>query len=325
MEKEIEKKEPEKMDTKKLVFIIISALVLILLGFLVFKFSPNKTTKALSMDEAKIKTEKFINENLMMPGTKANIVEIVEEYGLYKISVDVGTEEELIESYISKDGLLFFPQSIDIQEYEDLYKQEGQESSEILNKQDILDIELFVMSHCPYGTQMEKALFPAISALGSNVNFQLKFNTYAMHDKVELDEQLTQYCIQKEEKEKLLTYLNCFNQSGESEPCLNSASINKNIITSCVNSTDAEYKITENYNNTETWLQGTYPTFPIYQEDNEKYNVQGSPTLIVNGEEVSSERTPYDILQMLCSGFINPPSECLSELSTTSPEFGFGE
>jgi len=308
-----------------LVFIIISALVLILLGFLVFKFSPNKTTKALSMDEAKIKTEKFINENLMMPGTKANIVEIVEEYGLYKISVDVGMGEELIESYISKDGLLFFPQSINIQEYEDLYKQEGQESSEILNKQDILDIELFVMSHCPYGTQMEKALFPAIELLKDYVNFQLKFNTYVMQDKMEIDEQLVQYCIQKEEKDKLLSYLNCFNLSGESEACLDSVNINKNIITNCVSSTDAEYKITENYNNTETWLQGFYPLFPIHQEDNERYNVQGSPTLIVNGEEVFSERNPHDILQVLCSGFINPPSECLGELSTISPGFGFGE
>ena len=54
------------------------------------------------------------------------------------------------------------------------------------------------MSHCPYGTQMEKALLPVIETLGANnVNFELKFNTYAMHDKVELDEQLTQYCVKK--------------------------------------------------------------------------------------------------------------------------------
>jgi len=317
---EEDSKKIEK-NNKKIVFISISAIVLALIGLMIFKFAPINN-KNLKPDVAKVKAEEFINNNLMLPGTKATITEIVGEYGLYKIMVDVGSGE-IIESYISQDGLLFFPQAISMEEY--VSETGSVEASEVSNKQEKLDIELFVMSHCPYGTQMEKALLPVIEALGSNANFELKFNTYAMHDKVELDEQLTQYCIQKEDNTKLISYLNCFNKAGESDVCLTENNIDKNKISTCVKTTDEEYKVSENYADQTTWLSGTYPIFPIHQEDNEKYGVQGSPTLIINGEMVSASRDANSLLQLACSGFTNQPIECQTELSSTIPDYGFGE
>ncbi len=119
-EKKAEKKA-EKMSKEKIVFIAISAIILILLGILIFRFSP-ENNNVMEIEEARTKAENFINESLMMPGTKATITEITPEYGLYKITVDVG-QGELIESYISQDGELFIPSSIDIDEYEDLFNQ----------------------------------------------------------------------------------------------------------------------------------------------------------------------------------------------------------
>ncbi|MDD3711151.1 MAG: thioredoxin domain-containing protein [Patescibacteria group bacterium] len=311
----------KKMDNKKIIFIAISAVVLILLGTLISRMSPN--SDALSVEEAKLKAETFINDNLMMPGTKATITEAIEEYGLYKISVDVGSGE-IIESYISKDGTLFFPQSINIQEYEE-QNNPNIEASVVSQKNDQPEIELFVMSHCPYGTQMEKAIIPALEVLKDKVNFTLKFNTYAMHDKAELDEQLNQYCIQKEASNSLLTYLKCFNASEDSTKCLGEANIDKNTISSCVSATDKEYKITENYQDKTTWLSETYPIFPIFNADNEKYGVEGSPTLVINGETVTSDRTPDGLLKLICTAFNTAPEECQQELSTTAPGYGFGE
>lgn len=319
-----QKKESNK---KKLIFLLISAMVLILIGLLVFKFAPidskNSKTKTLKPEVAKVTAENFINDNLMLPGTKATITEIIPEYGLYKIIVNIESGE-LIESYISQDGLLFFPQAINIEEQEAALN-EPPKTTEISNKQDTLEIELFTMSHCPYGTQMEKALLPVIETLGENVNFALKFNVYSMNDKVELDEQLTQHCIQKEEQDKLLTYLNCFNKAGESDVCLSESNINKTKILACVKATDDEYKISENYTDESTWLSGIYPPFPIYQADNEKYGVQGSPTLVMNGELVLVDRNPQSLLKLACSSFINEPKECQTELSDVSPEYGFGK
>lgn len=322
--KKTNKKEANK---KRLVFLLISAMVLILIGLLVFKFAPinlkTSKTKTLKPEVAKVTAEDFINNNLMLPGTKATITEITPEYGLYKIIVSVESGE-LIESYISQDGLLFFPQAIAIDEQEaELNK--PLKTSEVSNKQDKINIELFVMSHCNYGTQMEKALLPVIEALGSKANFELKFNSYVMNDKLELDEQLTQYCIQKENNDKLISYLNCFNKAGESDTCLSENNINKTKILACVKITDNEYKISENYADQSTWLSGAYPSFPIYEEDNNRYGVQGSPTLIINGEMVSAERNSQSLLKLACSGFINEPSECQTQLSEVEPGYGFGE
>lgn len=319
------KEENKKIDKKKLIFVIISGIVLVILGLLVFKLSPKKNV--LSIEEAKTKAENFINNNLMLPGTKATIKEISEEYGLYKLSIDLGSAGvgELIDSYISQDGELFFPQSINIKEYEEGSNSSVQESTEISNKNDKPIIELFVMSHCPYGVQMEKGLIPVLETLGNSVDFTLKFNSYAMNDKVELNEEMTQYCIQKENKDKLLSYLKCFTKSGESEPCLNETGINKSSINSCVDAIDKEYKITESYNDQSTWLQGSYPIFPIYEEDNTKYSVEGSPTLIINGEMVTSARNPQGLLTLVCSGFNKAPDSCQTQLSTDDPSYGFGE
>lgn len=304
---------------KKIVFISITVAVLILLGLLLFKTKP---TPKLGMEEAREKAENFINDNLMAPGMSATISDISEEYGLYKIMVDVG-EMSPIESYISQDGSLFFPQSFEIEKFSNNFDYDD----EVTNKQDVLDIELFVMSHCPYGTQMEKALLPVIETLGANnVNFELKFNTHAMHDKVELDEQLTQYCVQKDNKDKLIPYLNCFNLKGNSALCLTENKISQADILNCVQATDKEYGITEKYNDQSTWLSGLYPMFPIHQADNEKYGVQGSPTLIVNGQEIfTPDRNSQALLDLVCTGFNTAPAECQNELPNNTPSLGFGE
>ena len=110
-------------------------------------------------------------------------------------------------------------------------KQESAEQNQAATIADIpkaerASVELFVMSHCPYGTQMEKGILPAIEALGDKVDFGLKFCDYAMHGQKEIDEQLNQHCIQKNQPDKLASYLNCFLEKGEGDKCLGDTGIN---------------------------------------------------------------------------------------------------
>lgn len=129
-----------KKHQQRTVFVIISAIVLILLALLVFKFPP-KEKGVLSPEEAKIKTEKFINDNLMMPGIKATIVNVEEEYGLYKVSVDVGTGET-IESYIDKKGVNFYPQAFEIDTFVNPYLEEMLNMEDLdLGEVDLEDLE----------------------------------------------------------------------------------------------------------------------------------------------------------------------------------------
>ncbi|MCK9577874.1 hypothetical protein M0R01_00050 [bacterium] len=184
-------------------------------------------------------------------------------------------------------------------------------------------VDLFVMSHCPYSAQIEKGIIPTIEALGDKIDFNLKFCSYAMHGEEELKEQTNQYCIQKEQKDKLLPYLKCFLKEGKGEECLNTVQINKDKLNLCVESTEKEFNTISNFKNQKEYF-GNFPSFNIFKADNEKYGVQGSPTLIINGVQVQSNRDSDSLLKTICSAFSIAPETCTKNISSETPSAGFG-
>lgn len=302
----------------------------LLLALVVTGCSLPKKKKVLTIEEAKAKTLEFINTSLMQPGNEAEIKEITEEGDLYKLKVMANNQE--IESYLSKDGEKFFPQVMIIA---DIMKQvEEQKNAQTgapetqpvaeAPKADNVSVELFVMSHCPYGTQIEKGILPVVKALGDKIDFKLKFCDYAMHGEKELKEQMNQYCIDKNEPAKLLAYLECFLEADDSAGCLKKASIDQAKLDACVAATDKEFKVMEGFNDKSTWLNGNFPKFDVFKSDVTKYGVQGSPSLVINGAKVNSGRDAASLLKSICSGFNNPPAECNSQLSSDTPAPGFG-
>ncbi len=193
-----------------------------------------------------------------------------------------------------------------------------------MEKKDKPEVELFVMSHCPYGTQIEKGILPVVETLGSKISFTVKFCDYAMHGQNELNEELQQYCIQKEQNAKYLAYLNCFLEKGDSAGCIDSTGIDKTKLSACIKATDEAYSVTKNFEDKTTWAGGNYPPFTVFQTEVDKYGVQGSPTLVINGVIASSARDPASLLDAICTGFKTPPTECSTELSSATPSAGFG-
>jgi glutaredoxin len=302
---------------------IILVIILAVIGWSSFR----RPGGNLNTDQAQLKAGTFVNGFLMQAGNKATIKEITEAYGLYKLKIDIVSD--VVESYMSKDGKLFFPQALDIDQISggSANKAAGASNAApaatVSVKSDKPSIELFVMSYCPYGTQIEKGILPVLSALGQKIDFQLKFVDYAMHGQKELQENLSQYCIQKEQTDKFQDYLKCFLVAGDSASCVSSTGVNKSKMDSCVAKTDNQYKVIANYNN-QVGYQGSYPGFDINKPDNTKYSVAGSPTLIINGQEISSGRDSASLLTTICSAFNNQPSECSTVLPATSPAPGFG-
>ena len=194
----------------------------------------------------------------------------------------------------------------------------------IAQKSDRPSVELFVMSYCPFGLQMEKAFLPAWDLLKDKADINIKFVDYIMHGKEEIDENNRQYCIGQESKEKLLAYLKCFVAEDNSAKCLSSIGLTDSKLKSCVNVIDKQFKITELYNDQSTWLSGRYPLYNVHTDLNNTYGVQGSPTLVINGQEVSVNRTPEAIKQAICAAFNNSPSECSTVLSNSGYSAGFG-
>jgi hypothetical protein len=185
-------------------------------------------------------------------------------------------------------------------------------------------VELFVMSYCPYGTQIEKGMIPVVQKLGDKIDFSIKFVFYSMHGQKEILENLNQYCIQRDQNSKYLTYLGCFLGSSDGASCLASSGIDTTKLTSCTQSVDAQYNVSKNFADESTWVSGQYPKFDVNLADNTKYNVQGSPTLIINGVESQAGRDSASLLAAVCGAFSNKPAECGAQLSSATPAPGFG-
>ncbi len=310
-------------NSKVLLWKAISAILGILLVIMLAFSLINKpaSTESLSKEEASQKALNFINSNLLSEGQSAELKEVVEEGDLYKITLSIEGKE--FDSYITKDAEMLFPSALDLTvEVEPAEKTKPQVAD--VPKTAKPEVELFVMSHCPYGTQMEKGILPVVETLGDKIDFKVKFVYYAMHGQTELNEELVQYCIQKEQEDKYLAYLSCFLKEGDTQACLSDVGIDTGMLETCIAATDAEYKVMEQYNDQSTWLSGRYPKFDVFLEDNQKYGVGGSPQLVVNGKGIGSARDPASLLSTICAAFEEAPEECNTELSSVTPSPGFG-
>ncbi len=305
------KKKINKINIWQISTYVLGAVLLVLL--IVSLASPK-----LTADQAAKKAVDFINENLLQPGVTATLINVKEENSLYNVKIDVGGR--IYDTYVTKNGKMLFPTAIPLDSITGSAVQETQN----IAKSDKPSVELFVMSHCPYGTQIEKGIIPVVNTLKDKIDFKIKFVYYAMHGKTEVDEQLKQHCIQEEQNSKYIDYLTCFLKDGNSDSCLTTTGIDKAKLDSCISATDAKYKITESFNDKSTWLSGQFPPFDIYKDDNIKYGVQGSPTLVINGAQVTSGRDSASLLKTICSAFNTAPSECNTQLSSETPSPGFG-
>ncbi len=286
----------------------------------------------------------YIEQTLPDTPASVNSVERMKGEKVFKVELDIAGQE--FTSYVSLDGRFLFPSAVDLNDFltavrESEQEDEGGEARGELPQTERPDVKLFVMSYCPYGLQAQKAFLPAWELLKENAEMGIYFVDYIMHEKEEIDENLAQYCIQKEQEDKIISYLNCFVQSGEGGPCLTQAGVDLAELDACIQSTDQEFAITESYEDKDQWLNGRYPRFLVHSDLNEEFGVRGSPTLVINGTQIVSSagqcptgkncfvdpdfaRTPESFKNIVCRAFIQAPEECEQVLSDEAPAPSFG-
>ena len=268
----------------------------------------------------------FINDELLPPGSSASLGEIDFEERIEASKFKIIIGDKSYDSFVSQDGKYLFPDVIKMAEALEATKAQNnaQQTTEMV-KTDKPNIDLFVMTYCPSGLQAQKTILPVYDLLKDKTNITVHFCNYAMHDKQELDENLKQYCLQKKSAEEYMNYLSCFVKDGDSEKCLLSANVDQKKLDSCITELDNEYKITADYENKDTWLNGRYPIFSVEDDINKMYNVGGSPTVVINGQSVNiNPRTPENYKAFICQAFNVQPEECLETLSTEIPVPSFG-
>lgn len=249
-------------------------------------------------------------------GTEVKLISSQIKDDLYYLTVKIQEKNQIF--IVTRDFTFIRPaQNPTWTKISDLIKEENQkasqqkqQSSELqsIPKSDKPKVKLFVMTHCPYGTQAEKGFIPAIKALGDNIDAKIKFVHYFMHQPEET-ETLLQVCIREEQSDKFLPYLECFLEDGNSERCLDKVEIDKDKMNECVSSKKAD-----------EYYKGD-------SADSKAAGVQGSPTLVIDGQIVSSGRSPAAYLATICSAFNEEPVVCEQELSsaTPNPMWGWGE
>lgn len=323
--------------------IIIGSVIAIIsgsvIGALVY-FSFQKENLPLAVEEAM----NYITGVRKGEGETVSLISWEKGNGFYKLNFKIGERE--YQSFVSEDGKYLFPYAIDL--IPEIAKKESQISLSQIEKRDRPDVKLFVMSYCPYGLQIEKAYLSIYALLKEKADFGIYFVDYIMHGKKELEENLRQYCIQKEEKEKYSNYLSCFIKEGSYEKeniferCLAKAKIDEEKLENCLLETDREYKISTLYQDKSSWLNGRYPKFNVQSDLNEKYGVKGSPTLVINDSVIVQnrqycpqenikcvvvsdfDRSPEKFKEVICQSFLDFPVECTQTLSKEVFSPGFG-
>ena len=285
---------------------VITSLILgvIVIAFLVIVFNNGGMTgNVISENDAGQIVIDFANSQVE---GEVELMEINERYGLYEVMISIDGEN--LPVYITKDGKNLIhgvtPLSVFEEESQEVTSQETQPTE--VPKSDKPKVELFIMTHCPYGTQAEKGFIPTIRALGNLIDSKIRFVHYFMHAPEETETPI-QVCIREEQSDKYLNYLECFLEDGNSSRCLNKAGIDEDKMQECIDSGKAD-----EYYEIDSGLSSSY-------------GVRGSPTLVINGVIATSGRSPDAYLQTICNSFNTAPNECSSlTLSTASPSPGFG-
>lgn len=223
---------------------------------------------------------------------------------LYEVIVE--SDGNQVPVYITRDGDYFVQI---ISEIDDGGSQETtpEQTTQEIPKSDKPLVQLFVMTHCPYGTQAEKGFLPTIEYLGDTIDAEVRFVHYFLHDP-EYTETPIQVCIREEQSDLYTDYLTCFLEDGDSERCYNEVGVDEDAVQECIDSGRSdEY-------------------YEFDSQLSEAAGVRGSPTLVINGQIVQSGRSSAAYLDTICQAFTDEsvPELCGGTLDDTNPAPGFG-
>lgn len=180
-------------------------------------------------------------------------------------------------------------------------------------------VELYVFTYCPYGTQAEKGIIPAIRALGNKVDFKIR-QIGAMHGEHEQLEAQRQLCIEKNYPTKFLDYVLAFASDSAIGACGSDKTCSEPLVKAIYTKLGIDA----------AKIDACIPKEGLTMYNTEVSNAQskgvsGSPTLIINGVKSNAGRDSASYLTGICSAFNTAPTtECGKTLSNASPSPGFG-
>src|SRR3989344_7872581 len=226
-----------KLNKNQWLVVIVVAGILVT-GALVWNKStsgfPLSGMSILGASDQKIgqQTVDYINNNGLST-TPAELVSVSRESGLVKVAIRIGTQQ--FDSYVTADGKLLFPQAIKMGEASGNAIADANQTPPptatpaTVTKSDNPKLQVYVVSRCPYGLQMQRAAADAIKNIPELKDYiETRYigavassgtSITAMHGDAEAKENLRQICIRDEQKSKYWDYVSCDMKSGDSVGC----------------------------------------------------------------------------------------------------------
>ncbi|NTV24077.1 MAG: hypothetical protein HGA85_06950, partial [Nanoarchaeota archaeon] len=165
-------------------------------------------------------------------------------------------------------------------------------------------VEFYVMSQCPYGTQVEDAIKPALDKFGDSVDFSLDFiatdngdGTFkSLHGQNEVLGNLVQLCAAKHEPKKYMDMIVCMNANAGAIPnnweaCAKSEGLDVTKIKACYEGNEAKELHSASIKRSQA------------------VNAQGSPTMFIGGAPYNGARDAISFMRAICANLDNHP-EC---------------
>ncbi len=318
---------------KNSILIGIAVLAIIVTGVLISSKSNSnnilsflKLSPGMSADAVSKKSIDYLNKSVLQKGQTASLVSDSEESGVIKMKIKIGNNT--YDSYATKDGKFLFPEAftIDAKAVNPNTQPSAQQTPQAPNVVKLADIkkvdktalDVYVVSRCPFGLQIQRAISDAVKNIPSLAQYiKIRYigavsgNTItSMHGDDEAKENLRQICIRDEQNSKYWSYVSCQMKSGDTAGCQASTGIDANKLNSCIKDSNRG-------------LSYAKEDFAL----DSKYSIVGSPTLLLNGQQISDNdfggRSPDGIKNMICDSSSKQPDFCSTKLNTAPAATSF--
>lgn len=303
------KKSEAEMPTKPKLNWSMVAIVAALAGILLLV----KTFRGKT-DEFKNKTiPAAIKKVLNSPDTKFEIASVKETSGVYEFQLKL--QNQSYTSYITKDGKILFTAGVKLDDKDKNATPSTAPAKKLtekdLKKADKPMLTAFVVAQCPYGLQTQrlfKKVMEEVPALAANLNVKyigeiVKGKITSMHGDEEAKENLRQICIRDEQESLYWPYVSCYMQEGKTDACLANVGVDVTTMNACVE-------------DPKRGIAFAQKDFDLAK----KFNVSGSPTLVLNNQQVVSEfdfggRVANSIKALVCGGSKTKADYCANDIS----------
>lgn len=186
-------------------------------------------------------------------------------------------------------------------------------TGELVKSADAVNLDLYVMSQCPYGVQVENAVKPVMDSLKGKINLDInfigsaangKFNS--MHGQNEVDGDIIHLCAKKYYPNSYLDFIVCQNSNprdfkGTLQNCATQNKMDSNKITSCMEGEEGTQLLSASF------------------QKSDSVGARGSPTIFINNQPYNSNRDTQSFLNAVCSYFSIKPSACANSNIQQNP------